>query len=114
MKSFNRMFIIWIIIVIMIFGGLITFGFFYKSKIKKYQKFEDVIVSKTEEYTKKENIYPEKNQSIKINIKDLVSANVLKRKDVLKTCDGYVTVSRNQHIKYKPYLKCKYYVTKNK
>lgn len=111
MKSFNRLFIVWTIVVILIFGALITFGFIYKNKIKKYHNYEDLLIEKAYKYVSVKNIHMENVDSLKINIEDLKNANLLLKKEIIDTCSGYVLVTNKSSIKYEPHIKCKYYKT---
>ena len=109
MKSFNKLFIVWIVVVILIFGGLITIGFLYKSKIRKYQDYEDVLIKKTETYISDKNLYPKDNDSIKVDVNELIDNGYLTKKEIIKDCTGNITVTKKKNITYKPSIKCKNY-----
>ena len=112
MASFNKLFYVWIFVVIIIFGGLITWGFVYKNKVQKYKDYELVLVETAKIYVAKNSIYPEENESIKININKLKKSEKLSKKVVINDCSGYVKVSKKSNFKYKTFLACKNYKTK--
>lgn len=109
MKSFNRLFVVWFVVVTLIFAGLIYLGFTYKSKIKTYEKFEDVLISGAESYINNNGVYPEKNETLKINIKDIIKSGVINKRDIVDGCTGNIIVSMKKNLTYKPDIKCKYY-----
>lgn len=113
MKSFNRLFIVWVIFVFLIMGGLITLGYIYKNKLNNYHKYEDKIVFSAKKYVTDNNISLKKAEKKVINIDELIKNGYIKKKDIIKECNGNVTIYLEKNIvKYKPFIKCKYYKTK--
>lgn len=113
MKSFNRLFVVWIVFVVLIMGGLITLGYIYKNKLSSYHKYEEKLIVSAKKYVNDNNISLKKNEKKVINISNLIKDKYLSKKDIIKECTGNVTIFLEKNIiKYDPYIKCKYYKTK--
>lgn len=109
MKSFNRLYIIWYVFAILIFAGLCTLGFVYKSKIKKFKKFEDNIIIAAESYVLSEGKIDFLDDYIDVNINTLLKKGYLLKKDYVKSCSGKVRIKKGKTTKYTPLIKCKNY-----
>lgn len=112
MASFNKLFYVWIVVVIAIFGGLITLGYVYKNRVQKYKDYENVLVESAKIYVAENSLYPEEKQSIKISVKKLKKVSNLSKKDIIDDCGGYVKVTKKTNFSYKAILKCENYKTK--
>lgn len=109
----NRvLFIIWFIVVVIIFGLLSALGFIYKGKVDSYNKYEEKLVCASKIYIKDNNLVPKEGKTVKVSIDDLIEAKLIKKKDTIKECKGYIEVERRKLINYYPKLKCKYYKSK--
>ena len=109
MKSFDRAFVVWFIVAILIFGGLITLGFVYKKKISDYENYEKVLIQGAKSYISDGGLYPKKNEVITVDINSIIKSGYIKKKDVIDSCTGFIKVSKKKNLVYKPYIKCKYY-----
>ena len=112
MKTFNRLFIIWVIFATLIFAGLCTLGFVFKKNVEKYKEFEDVLVESTKSYVLNEGKVDFDADYLDVSINDLVKSGYLNKKDVVKSCSGKVRVKNKKQISYKAIIKCKNYKTK--
>ncbi len=114
MKKVSKYYIAWAVMVIIIFALLTTFGFIYKNKSNDYKKLEQNIIEATQKYVDNKFLYPDKNKSIKITIKELQENNfigILKKGE--DECTGYAIVkSSGTAYDYKGYIKCPQYQTK--
>lgn len=113
MASFNKLFYVWIFVVVLIFGGLITLGFVYKNKVQKYKDYESVLVETAKSYVAEKGKYPEEKQTIKISVNVLKKYIESSKKYVIDDCSGYVKVTKKSNFKYKAVLSCKNYNTKD-
>lgn len=104
---------IWIIIVVGIFSCLTIFGFKYK-KVSKYIKLEESLKESGKRYMGEHvGEYPEKGKQITLDITKLNSYLVEDFEIDGKACSGYVEVSSSYGYKYKAFIKCDNYITKN-
>ncbi len=109
MKNFNRLFIVWCFVATIIFAGLCTIGFMYKRNLEEYHDFENVIINAAKAYVLDEGIVDFNSDYIDIKISTLLDKGYIKKKDVVKSCNGSVRIENKKLIKYKPLIKCKYY-----
>lgn len=114
MKELKRISIIWGLLLLLIFTTLTFFALKWKMKTKPYFDLEDLIVSKVKSYYEQDHMYPNKDDYVIINyseIKDKTDIEELKVGD--DTCDGYIKVENDGVIKYKGYIKCEHYTSKD-
>ena len=112
MNNLKKAYTIWFIIAVMIFAGLTTLGFVYKSKSAKYKKEEEKIVEIAKKYTATNFNFPKSGESKIIKIKELQDKGLLKEVKVKNNkCKGYVEVTFNNVTEYKTYLDCGDYKT---
>lgn len=97
----------------MIFGGLVTLGFVYKSKVQKYKDYENVLVESAKIYVAENSLYPQDKKSVKISVNKLIKSSNIPKKEIIKECDGYVRITKKTNFEYKAILKCKNYKTKD-
>lgn len=114
MDKMGKLSIIWGTILVLIVTLLTTFGFVYKSKTSVYKDLEEKIVEAEKKYVDASFLYPNDNDVLKTDVKDLVRdkyLNELKIDD--KECSGYAEVLKNGTVyEYKGYVKCDNYETK--
>lgn len=115
LKKMQTVSIIWGLVLFLIVASLTTVGFIYKNKIKKYEEIEKKLELSAKQYVEMKFLYPEKNNNIKITYNELKNEKVIDNISVDdKECDGFTIVSENNKIyKYKTYIKCDNYETKN-
>lgn len=114
-KQMNRISVIWGVFLVIIVVILTVFGFVYKSKTSEYKKLEEELVNAAEKYVETKFLYPEEKQTVKVTFDELKDNQILKelKKDD-ESCDGYVTLTYDGHVyKYKGYVKCPKYTTKD-
>lgn len=108
----KKILIVWIIIAVLMVGGLTTYGFLFNNQNKPYKTLEHDLQEAAEGYM---GMYPAY----------LLSTNKLPNEEMLKSgyskelivnnekCEGYVEITNAGGVyKYKPYIKCKNYQTK--
>ncbi len=113
LKRMRRISYIWGIVLFLLVSFLTVIGFVYKNKIKKYEALEEKLESVAKSYVDQNFLYP--SSSIVVTYEELKSSGMI---DELKVddeeCDGYEVVSHvNNTFKYKAYVKCDNYKTKN-
>ena len=111
-KQFKIISIIWGTILFLIFVLLTIISFMWKNDVKEYKGLENLLVEKTKEYFAKSDNYPKGIEVVTITLDDLKEKEVLTElKFKNDNCTGYVDVSIDGELIYKPYLKCKNYKT---
>ncbi len=114
MKKTNTLFTIWGIIVVVILALLTFIGFKLKDNDNNYAKVEDKLKDSAEKYVDYKFLYPKEGNETKVTSKELIENEFL---DELKyeddVCEGYVIVKLDGAYKYKSYIKCKNYTTKD-
>lgn len=112
-KQFKIISFIWGTILILVFCLLTIVALLWKNTTKEYQKIENLLVEKTNDYFQENNSYPQGIEVLTITLDDLKKSGIL---DEIKykndVCDGYIEVSNADGIVYKPYIKCHNYKTK--
>ncbi len=115
LRKMKQISIIWGIIIFSILITLIITSLMYKQRIKKYDALADSLEVAAREYVAKESLYPEANETIKVT-----TAQINQEKQNINLqinndqCQGFVIVFKEKSvIKYKPYIKCPNYSTKN-
>ena len=111
------LFAILIVIVLIVF---ISFKIVKNSSVKKYNTFEDELVSAAENYYAIKDIEIDDGEEKKITIKELSKMNLVYN-ELASKCDGYVIIASEEDISteeyeivYRPYIKCgKKYMTAN-
>jgi len=114
MKSFNRLFIVWFVVVTLVFIGLIVLGFVFKQRLSEYKDYEDKLVIATKKYVKDNNKYPTVNTPVKVSIDKLIQKGYIKEKDAIDSCNGKVVVTKEKSFIYTPQIKCKNYKSSTK
>ena len=109
MRSVNKLFVVWMVVVILVFGGLSFLGFIYKDKVSKYKDYEETLVTESKKYLKDTSSYPKENEEVKISINKLVKLKYLDKEDIIDECKGYIKVFRKKTFEYEPHITCKYY-----
>ena len=112
MKTFNRVFVLWCFMAVLIFGGLITLGYIYKSKVKSYEEYENRLEIAAKEFIEINNIHLNDQKKIKININKIIKSGLIDDEDIIKDCKGNIIVRNGSVIKYKADIKCKNYHSK--
>ena len=112
MRTFNKLFAVWIIMAVLIFAGLCTLGIVYKGNIKKYKAYEDVLKTAAESYAKDEGILPSIEKYKDINIDKIIDKGYVSKKKIIDSCSGKVRITAGNTIEYTPIIKCKYYKSK--
>lgn len=111
-KKFILIIIFLVLIMIILFGGAIIYNkFFYK---KSLSEIETIMVDSSKAYYQenKEELPKELNETVKIEVDDLVKDEKMKSiqeylKDENTNCDGYVNVTNiNGKYRYVPFLNC--------
>jgi len=115
LRKMKQISIIWGVIIFSILITLIITSLMYKQKIKKYDTLAKKLEVAAREYVTKESLYPEDNETIKVTTNQI---NQTKQNINLQIdngqCQGFVIVFKEKSvIKYKPYIKCSNYSTKN-
>lgn len=115
LKKMRMISYVWGSVLFLLVGGLTAIGFVYKNKIKKYEELENKLESNVKAYVDEKFIYPEEGENIKITYQELKSNNGIDNLNVDdEECDGYSIILHDGNIfKYKTYIKCKDYKTKN-
>ena len=104
--------VIWLILIVILVGGLTIIGLKIKNENKEYKTFEKKMTDVAKAY------YGEKPGLLKnnetISIQDLSDYdNTLTNKVNEEECNGYVKTTSNMGIfEYKAYIKCNEYTTK--
>jgi hypothetical protein len=109
----KKLLIMWVIIAVSLVGTLTVMGLAINKKNKPYTNLEDELVTSAESYMGQFlNEMP--STSTKVTSEEMIAKNVLNELKVNdEICKGYVVVSKKYvTYEYKPYLKCKNYVTK--
>lgn len=106
--------IIWFIMLIVIFGLLSVLGFIHKKDVDNYHKYEEKLIEAAKVYVNKNKMYPNKGSKIEIKVNDIISDGYIHKKDIVKGCNGTVTVKYDRFIDYIPNIKCKYYKSNSK
>lgn len=109
-----------IILVVVILIIFISFKIVKNSSVKKYNTFEDELVSAAENYYAIKDIEIDDGEEKKITIKELSKMNLVYN-ELASKCDGYVIIASEEDISteeyeivYRPYIKCgKKYMTAN-
>ncbi len=114
MNKIQKFGIVWGVIVVIIFGLLIAFGFLYKNKSKDYKELEKKLVEAEKKYADAHFAYPDTGDILKTDSKTLIEEGFL---DNLKVndeeCVGYAIVSHTSTVfDYKGYVSCNNYKTK--
>ena len=114
MDKIKKMYFVWGILVILIFGILTVFGFIYKNKTSVYKELENKLVEAEKKYVDAKFLYPQGNENLKVTSEILIKNEFM---DELKindeVCDGYATIKRKGTVfEYKGYVKCNNYTTK--
>lgn len=113
-KQMKKISIIWGTILVLIVIGLTAIGFLYKNKSGDYKKMEDRLVEVAKKYVDQKFLYPDLNKSVKVTYQEMKRENFisdLKKEE--EECDGYVIVSNDGVHKYKGYVTCDKYTTKD-
>lgn len=109
-----------VILVVIILIVFISFQIVKKTSIKKYNTFEDELISAAENYYAIKDIEIDDGEEKKITISELSKMNLVYNQLASK-CDGYVIIVSEEDISteeyeivYRPYIKCgKKYMTAN-
>ena len=101
LKKMKVISIIWGMFLVTLFIIVTIFAFKFKSNSKKY------LASKAREYVEDNNLYPSKDETIKVSKSDLVDNDYIEELVVDNdSCEGFVIVSFKESYEYKVYLKC--------
>ena len=92
MKTFNRVFVLWCFMAVLIFGGLITLGYIYKSKVKSYEKYETKLEIAAKKYIELNNIHLNDKNELEININKIIKSKLIDDDDIIDGCKGKVVV----------------------
>lgn len=113
MKEMKRMSIVWGVIMVAIFVLLTFFGLKWKERYQGYFDLETKLKEETKKYFESSYSYPDRGREITITLSELVHNGILKELSYnYDLCDGYVIVSNDDVIEYKPYIKCNNYTTR--
>ncbi len=115
MYGMKKLTIVWGFVIVIMFGALTAFGFFYKNRTSPYKELEEKLVEAEKKYVSDNFLFPQDKNDL-ITLKDeLVSKNYLDNLNLDgEECDGYVKVSdTGSTFKYKAYIKCSNYTTKD-
>ena len=106
---------IWGSVLFLLVAGLTAIGFVYKNKIKKYEELENKLEEKIKIYVDEKFLYPEEGKNIKITYQELKSNNAIDGLNINdEECDGYgIVLHDGNNFKYKSYIKCNDYKSKN-
>ena len=114
MKELKRLSIIWGLLLFAIFSVLTFFALKWKSKTAGYFDLEEKLKSSTQSNYESKHTYPEKGQEVIVTFKELKEDNILEElKYNDDECDGYVLVTKNDVVEFKPFIKCNNYTTKD-
>ncbi len=115
LKHMRRVSIIWGLLLVLIFGLLTTFGIIFNKKNKLYTDMEKDLEEATKKYVERSFSYPKDKEELKVTYTELKDSKLIEELKVEKEpCDGYVIVKKNDLVyKYKGYVKCPDYKTKN-
>lgn len=112
MNKLRVSWIIWGMIMIAIVILLFFIGLTLSRKNEPYKAKENDLVEVTKVYVESSTWYPDKGQSLKVTIKELIEKEIISEVVVEDDkCDGYINVINNGIIEYKAFLKCKNYQT---
>ena len=113
MKKMQSMTIIWGLMIFMIVGTLTFIGITYNKKLKMYNDFEKKLGSACEKYVTDNDLYPEENNKLKVDIKTLKEEKYIDELKVNKNkCKGYIIVEKtNLEYTYNVYIDCGKYKT---
>lgn len=115
MSSLKRMkviSIIWGMFLVTLFIIVTIFAFKFKNNSKKYLELGEYFSSKAKEYVEDNNLYPEKDSTLKVSKNDLIENEYIEGLETnADECDGYVIVSYKNNYEYKAYLKCNKYIS---
>ncbi len=108
------------ILIVIILIVFISFKIVKNSSVKKYNTFEDELVSAAENYYAIKDIEIDDGEEKKIAISELSKMNLVYN-ELASKCDGYVIIASEEDISteeyeivYRPYIKCgKKYMTAN-
>ena len=115
MKQMRTLSIVWGMLLVLIVALLTTFGIIFNKKNKVYTDMEEDLVSATKKYVEKSFAYPKDDKELRVNYNDLKESGLIDKLEIdNKECDGYTIVKKNELVyKYKGYVKCPEYKTKN-
>ena len=115
LKKMKMISYIWGTVLFLLVAGLTAIGFVYKDKIQKYEELENKLEDNIKAYVDEKFIYPEEGENIKITYLELKSNDAIDNLNINEEeCDGYGIVSHDGNsFKYKTYIKCNDYKTKN-
>lgn len=112
LKRMKVISIIWGMFLLTLFIIVTIFAFKFKSNSKKYLELGEYFSSKVKEYVENNNLYPEKDSTLKVSKNDLIENEYLEELETNDdVCDGYVIVSYKENYEYKAYLKCNKYIS---
>lgn len=114
MNKMKKMYVIWGVVVVIIFGLLTAFGFLYKNKSEAYKILEEKLVTAEKKYADAKFLYPQNSELVKVSAQEMIEYGAL---DSLEydgtTCDGYATIQKKGTVfEYKGYVSCENYKTK--
>lgn len=113
MSSLKRMkiiSIIWGMFLVTLFIIVTIFAFKFKNTSKKYLELGEYFSSKAQEYVEDNNLYPSKDETIKVNKSDLIDNEYIEELEIDEDkCEGFVIVTNKKNYEYKAYLKCNKY-----
>ena len=114
MDRMKKMSFIWGFIIVLLFSGLATIGFTYKYKSRKYKDLEKELIEITKKYTATDFKYPSNGKTTIVTYEELKEKKLIDKLEVKNNkCDGYVEVSFDGVAKYKAYIDCGSYKTRN-
>ena len=114
MDRMRKVSFVWGFVVILLFASLATIGFTYKYKSKKYKDLEKELVEITKKYTATDFKYPKDKKITVVTFEELKEKELIDKLEVNKNkCNGYVEVSFDKVAKYKAYIDCGSYKTRN-
>ena len=115
MKQMKMISILWGAILLGIVILLTIFGILFNKKNKIYTDMEEDLVNKAQKYVETSFLYPQDNKTVEITLKELQDAKLIDEFEVENAlCDGYVTLKKDNGVyKYKGYINCPEYKTKN-
>ncbi len=110
----KKVMVMWFLLVILIFGVLTVFGFKYL-KVKDYKNYEKNLKSVARRYMGEHvGEYPETGDLLYLNESELTQYNQNKIEIENDACIGFVVIQKGSAgYKYKSYIKCNKYTTKN-
>lgn len=115
LKKMKVISILWGMILFTLLILLTACALIFKHKSKIYEEVSNDFANQVKEYVETNNLYPNLDSTIKIEDSELIDKNLMETIIVNgDTCKGYVIVSnKNDNYDYKPYIKCKKYITGN-